>query len=365
MNEYDLIISFLKLYKSLQNVKRGVTWKDSVALYTANGLKNTYKLRQDLLKGVYSILPYFTFKVTDPKEREVMATQIRDRQFQDSLCRNYFYDEITKGFIRDNYACQRGRGVDDAIDRLEILLHKYYRKYGNNGYVLKCDIHHYFAETEHKVANLAVKERINNKQVVEAVSQIIYSFGDGKNIGLGSPVSQLIQLAVLDNLDHLIKEKLHIKYYVRYMDDFILIHQDKEYLQYCLSVIKEELNKIHLTLNKKTQIFSLSQGIIFLQQRFYLTKTGKVIRLITQKNISHERRKLRRMQPKVQCGQLTIQNAVDSFLGWAAHAERKQAHSNRLRRQQGRRAWKGYNAKYIEKMRDYFFELYKIDPYSI
>ena len=67
MDEYDLIISFLNLYKSLQNIKRGVTWKDSVALYAANGLKNTYKLRQDLLKNVYSILPYFIFKVTDPK----------------------------------------------------------------------------------------------------------------------------------------------------------------------------------------------------------------------------------------------------------------------------------------------------------
>lgn len=357
------IVQFDNLYKSLRRVIRGVRWKDGVALYAADGLKNTYKLRQSIINNEYEILPYNVFKVTDPKERIVMATALRDRQFQDSLCNNYFYDEITKCLIRDNFACQRGRGVDDALERLEIQLHKYYRKHGSKGFCLKCDVHHYFAETSHKIAKAAVDKRIDDKEVVAETDRIVDSFGDRKGIGLGSPVSQLIELAVLSDLDHFIKERLRIKYYVRYMDDFILIHEDKEYLQYCLKEIRNFLNNIGLELNKKTVIFSLSQGITFLHWRFYLEDSGRVVKLVGKKTISKERRKLRRMKPKVDAGELGLDKPIESFMSWAAGVKRRLSRKNTLRRKKGKRAFKGYNAKYVEKMRDYFIRLYGVDPY--
>ena len=95
MNPDNPIIAFSNLYKGLKRVKRGVTWKDNVAVYASNGLKNTYKLRQEHINGTNKLRPYQLFTITDPKRREVMATNIRDRQFQDSLCYNYFYDQIT------------------------------------------------------------------------------------------------------------------------------------------------------------------------------------------------------------------------------------------------------------------------------
>ena len=322
MSNYQDTITFGALYRGMRKCRRGVMWKDSVAGYTANGLKNTYRLRHELMGGEYKIRPYQCFVVTDPKRREVMATQIRDRQFQRALCDEYLYKELTRHFIYDNSACQTGKGVDFALDRMNAHLHRYYRKHGSDGYVLRCDIHHYFASTRHDVAKAAVRKRVSDPDVCLAVDQIIDSFGGDRGIGLGSQVSQLIELAVLDDMDHFIKEQLHIKHYMRYMDDFVLIHNDKEYLKHCLSEIRRILDEIGLKLNEKTQIFPLRHGITWLKWRFILTDTGKVIRKMSQSAITKQRRKLKRMKRLVDAGKITVKDVRQSMKSWTASASR-------------------------------------------
>ena len=115
---FDEAISFENLYKGLLKSQKNVMWKDSVAGYSLNGLKNTYKLRQELLNGTYRISQYASFKIKEPKERDVLATRIRDRQFQHALSDNVIYPSLTKTFIRDNCACQKGRGTFDSLERL-------------------------------------------------------------------------------------------------------------------------------------------------------------------------------------------------------------------------------------------------------
>ena len=113
--EFENIISFDNLYNGLKDSCRNVRWKSSVMSYEMNAIQNTYQLRQDLLNGKYKIQPYQIFQIHEPKERTIVATRIRDRQFQHSLVDNYLYDQLTKSFIRDNCACLRGRGVDDCL----------------------------------------------------------------------------------------------------------------------------------------------------------------------------------------------------------------------------------------------------------
>ena len=317
MDDFEKATTFDALYKALRACRQGVMWKDSTARYAADALKETYKLRREILDGTYRIRPYTHFIVTDPKRREVMATNIRDRQYQRALCDSYLYEQITHGFIRDNFACQKGRGVDDALDRMDAHLHRYYRHHGAAGWVLKCDIRSYFASTSHEVAKAAVAKRVPDERVCRAVYDIIDSFGE-TGIGLGSQISQLIELAVLDDLDHYIKEKLQVRHYLRYMDDFILIHQDREYLAHCLEQIRSKLSGIGLELNDKTALFPLSHGIKWLQWRFLLTETGKVIRRMGRKNITRERRRLNNMHRKG----LPRTVAEESLRSWKAGAER-------------------------------------------
>lgn len=318
----DDAITFKELYKGLKLSCRNVRWKDSVTGYEANSLKNTYLLRQSLLDGTYKISGYQRFRVHEPKEREIVATRLKDRQFQRSLCDNVLYPQITRSFIRDNCACLRGRGVDDALDRLTVHLQRFYRRHGAKGWALKCDIRHYFAETPHDVAKAAIRKRLTDQRAAFYTDQIIDSFDGDTGIGLGSQVSQLTELAVLDDLDHYIKERLRIKHYLRYMDDFILIHEDRAVLENALKVITEKLAALGLTLNKKTQIHPLKQGIIWLKWRFILTDTGKVVRRIGRKSVTRERRKLKKMAALVKVGRIPTEALTESFVTWKAHAQR-------------------------------------------
>lgn len=315
---YDRITSFESLYEAMRKCRLGVMWKDSTARYVTNGLVETHKLRKELLNGTYRIRPYNNFVITDPKRRIVMAMHLRDRQYQRSICDNYLYDQITKGFIRDNYACQKGRGMDDALNRMDAHLHRYYRKHGADGWVLKCDVRKYFPSTLHSVAKAAVAKRVPDEHVRKAVFDVIDSFGGDRGIGLGSQISQLIQLAVLDDMDHTIKEIMRVKHYLRYMDDFVLIHHDKEFLKECLARIRSILADLGLELNEKTSLFPLKQGIRWLQWRFVLTPTGKVIRLQGKKSVHRERRKLRNMRRRG----LSIDKARESLQAWIASAKR-------------------------------------------
>lgn len=328
--EYEKAISFNALYEALKKCSRSVKWKDSVAGYLTNGLRNTYRLRQSLLKGTYKIDRYHVFMVHEPKEREIVATRIKDRQFQRALCDTVLYPAMTRGFIYDNCACLRGKGVDFAMNRMETHLRRAWRAWGMNFYVLKCDIRHYFAETPHSVAKAALRKRVKDDEAYRRAAEIVDSFqgvdhGDGfgvRGIGLGSQVSQLVELAVLDDLDHIIKERLGIKHYIRYMDDFILIHRDRQRLKCCLGAIKVYLRAIGLELNDKTQIYAARQGVVFLKWHFYLTPTGKVIRRMSDRSINRERRKLRKLAVKYKAGERELKSIAEGYQSWRAHALR-------------------------------------------
>lgn len=330
-NYYDQAISFGELYKGLKKSCRNVRWKDSVVGYETNGLRNTFKLSKALHNGTYKISKYQVFQIHEPKERTIVASRIVDRQFQRSLCECGLYRDITEHFIRDNVACQKGKGTDDALNRMKIHLHRYYRKYGQDGWVLKCDIHHYFPETRHDVVKEAVRKYVSDVKAADAVCNVIDSFDGEVGIGLGSQISQLIELLLLNDLDHYIKERLRIKYYIRYMDDFILIHPDKEYLKYCWNEIEKWLATRSLHLNKKTEIQPLRHGIIFLKWRFVLTETGKVLMLMRPEKLSKQRRRLKKLYAKELAGKVSSGTAEESLQSFLANAERGHTYLMRKR----------------------------------
>lgn len=342
----ETVCSFDNLYKAMTKCRKGVMWKDSVSRYSNNGLASVLKLYNSLENDTYEIDKYQRFTIYEPKEREIVSTKFKDRVFQRSLCDNYLYDAITKNFIHDNCACQINKGTTFAMDRLNCHMQRFFRKHEVNGYVLKCDMKNYFGSTPHSTAKKAVSKNIKDKWALGCVEDIIDSFSTddspGVGLGLGSQVTQLIQLTVLNDMDHFIKEKLKIKQYIRYMDDFILIHHSKEYLKECLVEIKDNIEALGLSLNiKKTQIFPLKQGINFLGFNFKLTETGKVLRLLSKENIKKRKRKLRKFKKLVDESKMTKEKADECYESWKAHAK------------------KGNSYKLLQRMDEYYKNLWE------
>lgn len=315
MDVKDKIISFSSLYKAATICARNVRWKDSVSSYYNHSLIHTYKLRQSLLKGEYKISPYSKFFVYEPKKREITSTKFKDRVFQRSLCDNYLYQELTKGFIKTNCACQIGKGTDYARDILKNML----KECNNtNWWCLKCDLKDFFGSTSHVLAKSAIINRVGDEYVRNCVYDIIDSFDGDKGIGLGSQVSQIIQLAVLDDMDKLITKDLNIVFYVRYMDDFILFHKSRNYLQYARKKINEYLVKNGLRLSpKKTQLFRLYKPIHFLGFSFQLHGNGKITKKLLKHNTKDERRRLKKMYKTI-----NEEHFKECYQSWRAFASK-------------------------------------------
>lgn len=322
MTDKDKVCTFDGLYKSELICKRGVIWKDSVASYHANRFVKTVQLKDRINSGFYYPKPGEKFLVYEPKVREIMSTKYVDRVFQRRFNDDILYPIMTRSFIYDNMACRRGGGTDRTMDRLNCHLQRAFRKHEKNFYVLQCDIHHYYQTMPHDQTRELFHKKITDEWSREQLDRILATYDGDTGFNPGSQMIQIAGISYLDSLDHMIKEKLRIKGYVRYMDDFILLHPSKEYLETCLEEIKKYLEGIGLTLNAKTRIYPVTDGIPFLGFRFFLTDTGKVIRKIKHKNISHERRRLRKLVAKAKAGEMTRAEVDMCYQSWKAHAQR-------------------------------------------
>ena len=144
----------------MMKCKCGVLWKDSTAAFYHRGIAKTIRLSRQLKNNRYKAAPPKHFKVTYPKPREIASISFRDRVYQRSLNDNAVYPLMTRSFIYDNYACQKGKGPDKARERLKEFLQSYYRKYGLEGYVAQFDIHGYYPNMSHAAVENIFKKKL-------------------------------------------------------------------------------------------------------------------------------------------------------------------------------------------------------------
>lgn len=314
-------ISFEALYRSAQKCKRGVIWKDSVASFMLNDLSRIRKLSDSLRDGTYKCRPGRHFTIYRPKRRAAMSISFRDRVYQRSLNDNILYPGLTKHFIYDNAACQKKKGTDFCRNRMKCHLQKFYRQNKTSGYILECGISGYYPNMRSEVVEGVFTNNFPKEVADEVVAILRTQYGDEGGYFPGSQLLQLVGIAVLNGLDHYIKEKLHIGYYVRYMDDFLLIHEDKAYLEDCRRKIASELATLGMVLHpKKTKIIPVSQEFKFLGFIYRLTKTGKVLMFVNPQTIKEERQRLRKMARLVKKGRMSKAKYEECYQCWRAHA---------------------------------------------
>ena len=303
--DIENIISEDALYESQRKCSRGVKWKGTVSFYRHHWTDEISKLSGQLRDGTYKERKPKYFTITDPKRREIMSIHFRDRIYQRSLNDIAIYPQASRSYIPDNFACQKGKGTMAARDRLKEFLQRYYRKYGTGGYVLQIDIKGYYPNMRHDFAEAMLGGYLDRETHALAVKVLAHLPG---KIGYnpGSQIVQIIGITALDKIDHYIKERLRVKFYIRYMDDFILLHEDKGFLTKCLADIKGILQTYGMEVNeKKTVIRKISDPIEYLGFVFRITRTGKVVILARPDKIKHERKKIIRMKTLVELGELT------------------------------------------------------------
>jgi len=287
---YGKIYDFDELCEAHRQARKGKRYRPDVLKFTNRLEENLIELSNELQWEQYQVGPYRQFYVHEPKLRLVMALQYRDRIVQWSIYRqlNPFYD---KTFIEDSYACRIGKGSHKAADRLQYWLRQVSRK-PKKWYYLKLDISKYFYRVDHAVLKEILSRRIKDERLLRLLATIIDS--EDTRFGLpagyapeectadmwlwdvGMPIgnltSQLFANIYLNELDQFCKHQLRIHHYIRYMDDVVILSDDKRWLGEIKAEIEDFLvMELHLSLNKKTTIRPINLGIDFVGYQMWAT----------------------------------------------------------------------------------------------
>lgn len=267
----------------------------------------------------YSHSHYNVFLVHEPKYRIIMSEIMSDK-IVNHIVRHFVLDPgITPHLIPQNVATRKVMGTKEGIRYVKKYINKLKLNY-DKVYVLKCDIKKYFYSIDHELILEKIKrfvtdpdiydlikniaESTDNSYVNESIKKVIDKeikrieslnildkdfkiaelksiplYEKGKGLPIGNMTSQLLAIYFLNDLDHYIKEKLYCKYYIRYMDDFIIFDHDKEKLKEIRVKIEEKLKEFKLELNKKTNIYDLKHGFGFLGYYFFLKEKRLIIKI--------------------------------------------------------------------------------------
>ena len=266
---YNDIISIENLLVSWQEFLRGKRKRKDVAKFSVNLMDNILSLHDDLANQAYIHGGYEAFKINDPKPRDIHKASVRDRLLHHAIYRK-IYPLFDKTFIADSFSCRLNKGTHKAINRFRSLAYKASNNNTKTCWILKCDIRKFFANIDHNILINILRERIEDENVLWLLLQIISSFSTERKIGVGLPLgnltSQLFVNIYMDKFDQFIKHKIKVKHYIRYCDYFVILSDNRKYLEEMILPIKNFLSselKLELHPNK-IFIKPLASGADFL-----------------------------------------------------------------------------------------------------
>ena len=329
-NVYDEIFSMENLYNAYEEAKRGRRYNRDVLEYSNNLWENLKGLHDMIISGQYKIDKYYIFYVYEPKKRMIMSINFEHRIVQWAIYK-IINPLLVNGYIKDTYGCIKGRGPLQAMQRVRYWIKNVSRKKGK-WYYLKLDISKYFYRISHEVLKNLLRKKIKDNKLMEIIENIIdcehtpFGLPPGKSPGevpienrlydvgmpIGNLLSQMFANIYLDAVDQYCKRTLRIKYYVRYMDDIVIMSDSKKQLHEWKEKIKEYFeNELRLNLNNKTCIRPVSQGMEFVGYRIWKYKT--VLRKSTTLKM---KRRLKLARYLYGIGRIDFKKVTETFMSY-------------------------------------------------
>ena len=333
-NVYSELCSYENLYEAYLQARKGKRFRDEILQFSFNVEEFLLELRDELINHTYAVGGYREFFIYEPKKRLIMALPFKDRVVQWAIYQliNPIFD---KGYIFDSYGCRNNKGTLKAVQRLYYWL-KLVGKKEKKYYYLKLDMSKYFYRVDHKALIDLLRTKIADKELLWLLETIInydgVAFGlklngnvddpadrlKGKGMPIGNLTSQMFANLYLNELDQYCKRQLGIKYYVRYMDDVIILSEDKKKLHEYKSLIEEFIgSKLNLNLNNKTAIRPITLGVEFVGYKVFPThlKVRKSTSLKMKRRLKYVKKQYERDNMTLDKVNATVQ----SYMGILKH----------------------------------------------
>ncbi len=314
INNYHYIISVDNLLDAWKEFLCGKRSRKDVQEFELNLMANILALHRDLVNKTYRHSPYHAFNIFDPKPRSIHKASVRDRLLHHAIYRA-LYPFFDRTFIADSYSCRINKGTHKAINRFRELASKESKNNTKTVWVLKCDIKKFFASIDQAVLLDIVNQYIPDNDICWLISKIVISFYStekGKGLPLGNLTSQLLVNIYMNEFDQFAKHQLKVKYYIRYADDFVILSENKIWLESILPQIKDFLeNNLKLQLHPdKVYIKTIASGVDFLGWVHFFNH--RILRTVA------KRRMFRNI--KIKKGK---EETIQSYLGLLSHGNAK------------------------------------------
>lgn len=312
---YDKL-KFKYMYEAYIRAAKNKHKCKEVIIYELDLAENILKALKQLYSGTYVVGKYREFKIYEPKERLILALPFSDRVIQQWYVEEFIKEIFVPKFIQDTYACIENRGVHRCVKKLNKYMYEYY-KINSEFYILKCDISKFFYSIDKDILYKIIARYVKDKNFLNLTKELIYHDNNPKGIPIGNYTSQYFANIYLNELDHFVREKLRIKYYVRYMDDFVLLLESKEKCYDVLRKLKEFLDtKLKLKLNKKTNYFKNKQGVNFCGYKVYSSHIK-----LKKENKKKIRKKIKKWNKLYYEKKLDLRQTTLRLNSWIGHAK--------------------------------------------
>lgn len=324
---FEKIVAFDNLLLAAKKAQKGKRFKTATARFHINLEKELLCLQRQLKNQSYSPGPYTEFYIFEPKKRMISAAPYRDRVVHHALC-NVIEPIFENTFIFDSYANRKRKGTHRAILRYQQFCRK-------NRYVLKCDVVKFFPSIDHMILKNEIRRKITDPDALWLIDNIIdhsneqesvlhYFPGDDlfqpyerrRGLPIGNLTSQFFANVYMNRFDHFVKENLKCRYYVRYVDDWAVFHDDKSFLHDALFEFNKYLEILRLRMHAtKSKVFPVDVGLTFLGHRIFTDH-----RLLKRDNVVRFKRRLKVYQKLYRQDDINWTEVKQRLQSWNAHA---------------------------------------------
>lgn len=327
-NLFDIVTSYDNLYAAYLRARKGKRQQIPTARFSANLEANLLKMKKQLKNGTWRSGKARRFRVFEPKQRDIQAPPFRDRIVHHALV-GVVEPYFERKFIHHSYACRVSKGSQRAVWALQKMLRSAEREW-ESPYVVKCDISKYFASIKHASLFREISKTISctRTRLLWLAITKAYGYDEGVGVPVGALTSQLDGNIQLTPLDHAITSNAGYGRYVRYMDDFVVIVKDRAEARLVMALIREEVEKLGLKLNPKSEYFPAGRGVDFAGYRTWATHI-----LPRKRNMKKANKRFKLIAKRYKRGEIGldyIQPRVASFLGYTKHCRSKRSVENIL-----------------------------------
>lgn len=317
-NLWGQIATFRNLAAAFTLVRQGKRFDSDTLSFYADLESNLFALEEQLQQCTWQPKPFREFWVTDPKLRLIQAPAFEDRVVHQAVML-HVAPVLQRRFIIDTFASIKGRGTHAASNRLRSFLRSASRKW-EHPYIIKADIKSFFPSLPHDLLMQRVQRIFSDQDLLWFFDSLIHRSGyQGRGLPIGALTSQWLANLYLDSLDHHAKDTLGIKFYVRYMDDFVVVGESKAWCRETLARLQDHVEGLQLAMNPKTGLWPLSQGVDFVGYRHWTSHVRP-----RKRTLRRARKTFKRLRGLYYDGRVDlefIRSRVASFAGYMRHCD--------------------------------------------